>query len=439
MIAIGLFRVVVLGEHAPPPSPLPGAPDLPQALGILLILKAFASGSVALTGTEAIANGVPAFKPPESRNAATTLTAMAILLGVLFIGITFVADSFGVVPIDEPAKKTVISQVAALIYGDGSAAFYLFQTFTALILFLAANTSYAAFPRLAAILAEDGFMPRQFGFRGDRLAFTLGIVILSLVAISLLVFFQGDTHALIPLYSVGVFVSFTISQGGMVRHWLAERSAGWRWRTAINGFGCLLTGIVAVIVTSAKAPESLLVAIIIPILVAIMWFIHAQYRASATHLAVRPDLVIPAPRREERVVVPVPGINRAVVQAINVGRSIAPDVRAVLISDKPEEAAVLRDRWEHQLADVPLVIVESPYRALVGPLLAYLDVLETAWPPDKPAPITFIVIPEYVARSWWERLLYNQSAKRLRAALIGRPHTVVVSVPYRREEGEPVI
>jgi amino acid transporter len=439
MIAIGLFRVVVLGEHAPPPSPLPGAPDLPQALGILLILKAFASGSVALTGTEAIANGVPAFKPPESRNAATTLTAMAILLGVLFIGITFVADSFGVVPIDEPAKKTVISQVAALIYGDGSAAFYLFQTFTALILFLAANTSYAAFPRLAAILAEDGFMPRQFGFRGDRLAFTLGIVILSLVAISLLVFFQGDTHALIPLYSVGVFVSFTISQGGMVRHWLAERSAGWRWRTAINGFGCLLTGIVAVIVTSAKAPESLLVAIIIPILVAIMWFIHAQYRASATHLAVRPDLVIPAPRREERVVVPVPGINRAVVQAINVGRSIAPDVRAVLISDKPEEAAVLRDRWEHQLADVPLVIVESPYRALIGPLLAYLDVLETAWPPDKPAPITFIVIPEYVARRWWERLLYNQSAKRLRAALIGRPHTVVVSVPYRREEGEPVI
>jgi hypothetical protein len=225
----------------------------------------------------------------------------------------------------------------------------------------------------------------------------------------------------------------------MVRHWLAERSAGWRWRTAINGFGCLLTGIVAVIVTSAKAPESLLVAIIIPILVAIMWFIHAQYRASATHLAVRPDLVIPAPRREERVVVPVPGINRAVVQAINVGRSIAPDVRAVLISDKPEEAAVLRDRWEHQLADVPLVIVESPYRALIGPLLAYLDVLETAWPPDKPAPITFIVIPEYVARSWWERLLYNQSAKRLRAALIGRPHTVVVSVPYRREEAEPVI
>ena len=224
MIAIGMFRIVVLGDGAPPPTPLPGAPDPLQPIGLLLILRAFASGSVALTGTEAIANGVPAFKPPEPRNAATTLTIVAVLLAVLFIGITFVADSFGIVPIDEPAPKTVISQVAAMVFGDGSIAFYLFQAFTALILFLAANTSYNAFPRLAAILARDGYMPRQFSFRGDRLAFTSGIVVLSLVAIALLVIFQGNTTALIPLYSVGVFVSFTISQGGMVRHWLAERS-----------------------------------------------------------------------------------------------------------------------------------------------------------------------------------------------------------------------
>ena len=165
-----------------------------------------------------------------------------------------------------------------------------------------------------------------------------------------------------------------------------------------------------------------------------MLFIHRQYRASAEQLAVRPNAVIPPPRREERVIVPIPGINRAVVQAVNVGRSIAPDVRAVLISDEPEEAAEIRERWERQLPDVPLVIVESPYRALVGPLLAYLHVLDEAWPEDKEYPITFVVIPEYVARSWWERILYNQSANRLRRALIGRPHTVVVSVPYRREE-----
>jgi len=436
MIAIGVFRIVVGGEHADPPTPLPGAADPLQPLGVLLIIRAFASGSVALTGTEAIANGVPAFKPPEPKNAATTLTVVAVLLAVLFIGITFVAYSFGIVAIDEPHPKTVISQVAAVIYGDGSIGFYLFQAFTALILFLAANTSYNAFPRLAAILAKDGYMPRQFNFRGDRLAFTSGIVALSLIAIGLLVVFEGNTTALIPLYSVGVFISFTISQGGMVRHWHRERSAGWHWRIAINGFGCALTAAVAVVVIVAKAPSSLLVAVVIPILVVTMLVIHRQYRASAQSLQVRSDVVIPLPHRQERVVVPVPGFNRAVVQAVNVGRSIASDVRAVLISDEPTEAALIRERWERQLPDVPLVIVESPYRALIGPLLAYLDVLDLAWPPDEDAPITFVVIPEYVARSWWERLLYNQSANRLRAALLGRPHTVVVNVPYRRDEPE---
>jgi amino acid transporter len=434
MIAVGSIRLFVLGEGGHPPEPLPGQPDPAQPLGLFLIIRAFASGSVALTGTEAIANGVPAFKPPEPRNAATTLTAVAILLAILFIGITIVADGFGIVPIDEPAPRTVISQVAGVIFGEASIGFYLFQAFTALILFLAANTSYNAFPRLAAILARDGYMPRQFSFRGDRLAFTSGIVILSIIAATLLVVFGGNTTALIPLYSVGVFVSFTISQGGMVRHWLAERGPGWQRRLLINGFGCALTAAVAVVVTVAKAPTSLLVAIVIPILVIMMAFVHRQYRASARGLELRPDAVIPPPRREERVVVPVPGINRAVVQAVNVGRSIADDVRAVLISDDPEEATRIRDRWEYQLPDVPLVIVESPYRALIGPLLAYLDVLDQAWPPDRKAPITFVVIPEYVASAWWERMLYNQSAKRLRTVLIGRPHTVVVNVPYRRED-----
>jgi amino acid transporter len=438
MIAIGLVRIVVLGEGSPPPAPLPGAPDPLHGVGLLLILRAFASGSVALTGTEAIANGVPAFKPPEPVNAAKTLTAVAILLAILFIGITFVANSFGIVPLEEPVKRTVISQVAATIYGERSIGFFLFQGFTALILFLAANTSYNAFPRLGAILARDGFMPRQFAFRGDRLAFTVGIVILSGVAIALLVIFDGDTHALIPLYSVGVFVSFTISQSGMVVHWLRERGPGWRGRLAINGAGAALTGVVAVIVTVAKAPESLLVAIVIPFLVGLMLFINAQYRASRQRLAVRDSGILPGPHREERVIVPVPGINRAVVQALNVGRTIDPDLRAVLISDDPVEAGEIRDRWIRQIPDVTLVVVESPYRALVGPLLAYLDVLDAARPADEDEPITFVVIPEYVARSWWERLLYNQSAKRLRTALLGRPHTVVVNVPYRREEDEPV-
>jgi amino acid transporter len=438
MIAIGLFRIVVGGEGTPQVVPPSGTPDAIQGVGLLLIIRAFASGSVALTGTEAIANGVPAFKPPEPKNAAATLGAVAILLAILFLGITFVADSFGVLPTpDGLPTRTVISQVAGVIYGEGSVPFYLFQTFTALILFLAANTSYNAFPRLAAILALDGYMPRVFSFRGDRLAFTSGVVILSVVAISLLLLFGGQTHALIPLYSVGVFIAFTVGQSGMIRHWLRERPPGWRWRLAINAFGCALTGLVAIVVMIAKAPTSLLVIVVIPLLVGMMLFINRQYRASKAELAVRPDAVIRGPHREERVVVPVPGINRAVVHAINVGLSINPNIHAVLISDDPEDAASIKARWERQLPEVPLVIVESPYRALVAPLVSYLDVLDREWPSDKEAPITFVVIPEYVARSWWERILYNQSAKRLRAALLGRQHTVVVNVPYRRETADP--
>jgi hypothetical protein len=281
-------------------------------------------------------------------------------------------------------------------------------------------------------------MPRQMSFRGDRLAFTLGIVVLSVLAIGLLVAFGGNTTALIPLYSIGVFVSFTISQTGMVRHWLTERSSGWRWRLGINGLGAVLTGLVSIVVLVAKFFfGAWLIVVIIPILVAMMLFIQRQYRASSAQLAVRPNAVLPLPHRDERVIIPVPGITRAVVQAINVGRSISDDLQAVLVSDDSEQAAAIRDQWERQLPDVPLVIVESPFRALVAPLLAYLDVLDRARPAGKEAPVTFIVIPEYVARSWWERILFNQSAKRLRQALLGRPHTVVVNVPYRREDPDP--
>jgi len=288
---------------------------------------------------------------------------------------------------------------------------------------------------LAAILAEDGYMPRQFSFRGDRLAYSWGIVLLAGIAFGLLVLFNGDTHALIPLYSVGVFVCFTLSQSGMVKHWFATREPGWWWRASVNAFGGLLTFVVLIVVTSVKFQNgAYLVIILIPVLVAMMLFIQRQYSASQRQLAIRPEFVARPPHREERVVIPIPGLTRAVIQAVNVGRSISDDVRAVYISEDPEAAVDMRRQWERQVPGVPLVVVESPYRALVGPFLAYLDVLDRAWPPDKPEPITFIVVPEYVARHWWERILYNQSAKRLRTVLVGRPHTVVVSAPYRREE-----
>jgi amino acid transporter len=433
IVALGGFRIVTGGVV--PMAPEPGAVPLgTEALGVLLLLKAFAGGSVALTGVEAIANGVPAFKPPEAKNAANTMTIMAVLLGILFIGLTVVAINFGLRPTGE-GGPSIVALAARSVFGEGSALSVLFSTSTALILFLAANTSFNAFPRLAAILAEDGYMPRQFAFRGDRLAYSWGIVLLAAVAFGLLWAFGGDTHALIPLYSVGVFLCFTLSQTGMVRHWLRVREPGWRWRLAINAAGAVLTAVVLGIVVFEKfADGAYLVVILVPVLVGMMLFITHQYARSKRELRVRPDTIVRPPSREERVVVPIPGLDRAAVQAINVARSIDDDVRAVFISDDPAEAAAVREQFERQVPGVALVVVESPYRALAGPLLAYLDVLDLAWPPDKPEPITFVVIPEYVARHWWERLLYNQSAKRLRSMLLGRPHTVIVNVPYRRED-----
>ena len=316
----------------------------------------------------------------------------------------------------------------------------LFAASTALILFLAANTSFNAFPRLAAILAEDGYMPRQFSFRGDRLAYSWGIVLLAAVAFLSCAAFGGDTHALIPLYSVGVFLCFTLSQLGMVKHWLRGRESGWRWRLGVNADGRRPHG---------RRPRHRRVREVRGRRVPRRHPRPAPCRDDVVHQPpVRPvaapagsgsgDSSSPRPKREERIVVPIHGVDRATIQAVNVGRSIDDDVRAVHISDDPAEAARVRAAFERQIPGVPLVVVDSPYRALAGPLLAYLDVLDAAWPPDKPEPITFVVIPEYVASSWWERLLYNQSAKSLRRALLGRPHTVVVNVPYRREESDAV-
>jgi amino acid transporter len=426
MIALGVFRIVTEGPTAPAPDVAVGPAELTGVALLLLLIRAFASGAVALTGTEAIATGVPAFKPPEPRNAARTLVVMAILLAVLFIGISFLAVNLNIIPNDE---QTVLAQVSSTVYGEGSIGFYLFQSFTALLLILAANTAFAAFPRLGAVLAEDSFFPRQFSFRGDRLAFTLGIVLLGVVAAALVVLFNADTHALIPLYAVGVFIDFTISQVGMVRHWIRTKAVNWRVRLSINAFGALLTAVIAVVVTLAKAPTSFAVLALIPVLVALMLFINREYRQVREELTLREDQVIGPPSKREVVMVPVPGLTRAVVQAINFGRSIADDVRAVHVTDDMNAAEQLRERWERQLPGVPLVVVESPYRSLTLPFLAYLDVMA----PHAPDLITIVVLPEYVPRHWWDRLLYNQNANRLRQALLGRPNTVVANVPYRRE------
>jgi amino acid transporter len=425
VVGAGLFKALVMHDPAATGYHASTAPTAVSSLTIFLVLRAFAAGSVALTGTEAIANSVPAFKPPEAKNAATTLLVMAGLLAVIFIGVTAVAVSYGILP---GATESVPSLVARAAVGQGPM-FFIFQASAALILILASNTSFNAFPRLAAILAADGYFPRAFAYRGDRLAFSTGIVVLALVAALLLVAYNADTAALIPLYSVGVFVSFTISQAGMVKHWFLEHGAGWHTRLAINAFGMLCTAVVAVVVASLKFQAGAwIVVVLTPIIVTGMLLIHREYAREARELQVRDDLVFGKPHRRQRVVVPVPGLTRAVVQAIAFGRTLSDDVRAIFVTDDLEEAERLRGRFERQLPGVPLVVVESPYRQLLGPLTAYLDVMD----PDPDA-VTIVVVPEFVIHHWWERILHNRTAERLRHALIGRPNTVVALVPYRKE------
>jgi amino acid transporter len=431
MIVLGGWQILVLGEGASYPPIEETSMDLASMAILLLAMRAFASGAVALTGTEAIATGVPAFDPPESKNAATTLAVMAVLLATLFIGITFLANGFAIVPTDE---ATVLSQVASAVFGLDSLGFYLFLTFAAIILMLAANTSFSAFPRLAAVLASDNFFPRRFAYRGDRLAFTAGIVVLGLLAAALIVIFGGDTHALIPLYAVGVFIDFTISQSGMIRHWLRERPPGYVRRLSVNALGAVITGLVAIDVAVVKAPASLIVLVLIPILVAVMWFIRHEYDGAEADLEIDRGRVFGPPTKESRVIIPVPDISRAVIRSVQFGRSLSDDVSAVHITVDAEQAELLRQDWEHMLPGVPLVVIETPYRSLVTPFLHYLDVMA----PTPPNTITIVVLPEYVPRHWWDRVLHNQKAARIREGLVGRRDTVVADVPYgrlREEDG----
>jgi len=435
IIGLGLTRIVAGDPAASFAAPVVETPAGGfEALSIFLVLRAFAFGSVALTGTEAISNGVPAFKPPEAKNAATTMLAMALLLGVIFVGLSFLAHAYGLAP-DPAERETLISQITRSVVGDG-APYIGFQAVTTLILLLAANTGFNGAPRLAQILAADGYAPRQLATLGDRLAFSWGIVILAAASAALLFAFGGSVADLIPLYSIGIFLSFSISQSGMVLHWLQERTRGWTWRAGLNFVGAIITGVVWIVITIAKVPHGAwIVLVAIPILVGLMEWVRAQYRGQEAELHLADDAAIPSPRRARRVVVPVNGINRAVIQAVNVGRAFGEDVRAVYVTDDPEEGERLRNRWTRQLPDVPFVVVESPYRALVGPFVAYLDVLDHTWAPDREAPTTVVVLPEYVGRHWSDRFLYNQTARRLRAVLVGREHTVILDVPYRRGQG----
>ncbi len=427
LIGWGLFRQLVTGDLGTFEAPAAwlAAEEATTGLSLFLVLRAFSSGAVALTGTEAISDGVPAFKPPEWRNARQTLTIAAVIFGTLFIGISWLASSIHVVP-DPTEEQTVLALIARHIAGDGIFLVVL-QVATSLILALAANTSFADFPRLSSFLARDGFMPRQFAFRGERLAFTTGILALAGLAIVLLVAFQASVTALIPLYTVGVFVAFTLSQGGMVLRWWRRREAGWHIGIAINGLGATTTGVIALIVATTKfLTGAWLVIVMAPMLIAMMLAIRAHYRWVDRQVALSRIPEGKEAAAEPIVIVPIARMDMPARQAIAFANSISGTVTAVHITNDPDSAAELRERWPEWAGRTDLVVVESPYRALVGPLLRYLDALQ-AQDPDRPI---VVVLSEIVPRHWWENLLHNQTSLRLKLRLFARRNTIVADVPY---------
>ncbi len=396
-----------------------------EPLTLFLVLRAFASGCVALTGIEAVSDGVPAFRPPEARNARQVLAMLAAILVTLFVGITALAHAFGLVPVE---GETVNSQLARRVFG-ATPLYYLVQAMTTLILILAANTSFSDFPRLAFFLARDRFLPRQFANRGDRLAFSNGILILALLSAGLLALFRGDTHALIPLYAVGVFISFTLSQASMVRHWWRARGPGWQVRAALNGAGAAATGLVTLIIATTKFLHGAwIVVALIPGLIGVFLVIRRHYDEVGRQLSVEglPPRRLPT---GHTVLVLVGDVHRGTLPALEYARALSPSARAVYVELDPEFTRRLEERWGKWGCGMPLVVLRSPYRTVVGTFLEYLDHLQQLAPDH----LITIILPEFVPARWWQHLLHNQTALLIKGALLFRRGVVVTNVPYHLE------
>ncbi|HLK59119.1 MAG TPA: APC family permease [Chthonomonadaceae bacterium] len=397
-----------------------------------VLLKAFANGCSAMTGTEAVSNGIPAFRPPKSRNAALTLLAMGMILGSLFIGISWLAMNLHVVYWEQGAKTApaVIDQISGAVFGkEGSPYYWAYittQIATALILVLAANTSFADFPRLSSILAHDRFLPKQLSNLGDKLVFNNGIVILGVLAALLIVIKNGSVDALIPLYAIGVFTAFTLSQAGMVRHWFKERSRGWQVKAVINGLGAFATFIVLLDIAIEKFMDGAYIVIfLVAILVLMFQKIHRHYLDTAQQLKMV-HYHPPTTPLTNTVLVLIPGMHRGVMPALEYARSLSADCRAVHIETDPEKTPQLKERWEQWAQDVPLIVLNSPYRALISPIMQYLDAVQT----ERRNHLVTVVVPEFVSTRWWHNLLHGQSGLRLKLALLGRKDVIVANVRY---------
>jgi amino acid transporter len=422
LIGAGFIRYA---SHGPPQvSDVPPADPL-FPLTAIIVLRAFASGAVALTGIEAVADGVTAFKPPEIRNARTVLAVLGAIMVTLFVGTTTLADVYEIIPREE---ETVVSQLARLIFGGGPIYYYI-QVVSMLILILAANTAFADFPRLAFFMARDGYLPRQFGNRGDRLVFSNGVVILAVVAVALVILFHGSTHALIPLYAVGVFTSFTLSQTSMVRRWLRLRPDGWGWKAAINAVGALTTGTVLAVVAATKfADGAWIVILLIGLLIMMFLAIRSHYDSVARQLSL--DGLEPPPPMGTTVLVLVGDLHRGVVQAIQYAQALSPSAKAVYVEADPERTRRLEERWGKWGLGAPLVVLTSPYRSLLGPLVDYIDHLRQ----QSPNHMVTLVLPEFIPARWWQQLLHNQTALLIKGAMLFRKNVVVTDVPYHLKD-----
>jgi amino acid transporter len=422
MVVIGTVQSFI-SSGAVPPSARPGElGGKLESLTLFLVLRSFAAGCSAVTGMEVISNGVKAFRHPESKNAATTMIWMSIILASLFMGISWMAYHYGILP---KVDETVVSQLARLTFGTG-AVYYAVQIGTMMLLVLAANSAFAGFPRLASILAREGYMPHQMAMMGDRLVFSNGIIILGFFACLLLVLFQGNTHALIPLYAIGVFVSFTLSQAGMVRSWLVKKGAHWRKKLVVNGVGAVTTGIATVIIASTKfAHGAWIVFLLVALLILMFRGIRSHYKAVAEQVALSRDTRPPRPRRNI-MVIPVGGVNRSVIRAVDYARSRGGEIRALLVDVNQEETALVEMQWAQWGCGVPLIVLPSPYRSILGSIMGFIEEQQQE---DQDCWIT-VVLPEILPARWWQNILHNKRALMLKAALLFKDRVVLTDVPF---------
>ncbi|MBI3793390.1 MAG: APC family permease [Nitrospinae bacterium] len=396
-----------------------------DAVPTFIILRAFASGCTALTGIEAVANGVKAFQAPESRNAAITVTWMAAILGVLFIGISYDAYVYGILPKD---GETVVSQLASAVFGIGPI-YYVIQFATFFILVLAANTAFADFPRLSSILAADSFFPRQLASLGDKLVFSNGIILLGVFSAVLLVVFEGDTHLMIPLYTIGVFIAFTLSQAGMVVHWFKKREKWWIFSMTMNGVGAIATFLVFLVVSYSKFVLGAWIALAaVPAIIFFMHKIHTHYKSISEQLAPR-ELSSASEYAHHSVIIPIGGVNKAVINSIRYAKAISNDVTAIYVCLDTSKATITKELWDKFGMKVPLLVLDSPYRSIIEPVVDYIEEVRK----DYKNGVITVILPELVPSRWWEHLLHNQTALLLKGILLFKKGVVSTSVPYQFE------